>query len=80
MGEALTSSTNVGWRLQIFTAFFIPLQIFAVALRFYARWLVIGTKFALDDGIVLVTLGLQLTLSVVGVGEFVQVLKATRSS
>ena len=71
MDEALTSSADIGWRLKIFTAFFIPLQILAVALRFYARWLVIGTNFALDDGIVLVTLGFQLTLSVVGVGEFV---------
>lgn len=71
MDEALTSSTNIGWRLQIFTAFFIPLQVLAVALRFYARWLVVGTKFALDDGIVLVTLAFLVTLSVIGVGGFV---------
>lgn len=71
MDEALTSSTNIGWRLQIFTAFFIPLHVLAVALRFYARWLVVGTKFSLDDGIVLVTLAFLVTLSVIGVGGFV---------
>jgi len=64
-----SNSANIGWRLQLFIAFFIPLQVTAVALRFYARWLVVGTRFPVEDGLVFVTLLLQLILSVVGVGK-----------
>ncbi|KAF2877639.1 hypothetical protein BDV95DRAFT_154064 [Massariosphaeria phaeospora] len=67
MADSLASSNPIGWRLVIFTAFFIPLQIIAVALRFYARWLVVGQEFALDDALILVSFVFQLSLTAVGV-------------
>jgi hypothetical protein len=71
------SSGSIGWRLQIFTAFFVPLQIVAVALRFYARRMVLGAHFFLEDSLVLASLAFQLALSAVGVGESVQLLATT---
>lgn len=69
MADPLSSRAFIGWRLEIFTAFFVPLQCAAVGLRFYARWLVVGNKFGIDDGLVAVTLIFQLVLSAIGVGE-----------
>jgi hypothetical protein len=72
LGTMSESSKSIGWRLQIFTAFFVPLQIVAVILRFYSRRLVLGAHFVLEDSLVLIALVFQLALSAVGVGESVQ--------
>ncbi len=61
---------SIGWELEKFSSFFIPFQIISVALRFYARWLVVGAKFALDDILVFIALILQLILSAVQIGSY----------
>jgi hypothetical protein len=73
----LSSPEYIGWRLVVFTALFVPLQIIAVALRIYARRLVIGPKLALDDALVILALIFQLIISAVGVGECLEPLKGT---
>ncbi len=70
MADALSSPAYIGWKLETFLGFFIPLQIVAVALRFYARWLVIGSKFAIDDFLVFITLIFQVVSSGIGLGMF----------
>ncbi|KAJ4355910.1 uncharacterized protein N0V89_003935 [Didymosphaeria variabile] len=64
-----TSSANIGWRLQVFTGFFTPLQVIAVGLRFYSRWLVVGQSHPLEDALVVVSLISQLILGGVGVAS-----------
>ncbi|KAF2713471.1 hypothetical protein K504DRAFT_398700 [Pleomassaria siparia CBS 279.74] len=63
------SSESIGWQLQWFTGFFVPLQIIAVALRFYARQMVLGAHFVFEDALVFVSLILQLALAGVGIGS-----------
>lgn len=65
----LLSPEYIGHRLVIFTAFFVPLQIIAVALRCYSRWLVVGRKWSLEDYLIMTCLIFQLILSGVGVGK-----------
>lgn len=62
-------SENVGWRLQLFTGFIIPLIIISVALRFYSRWLVVGHSHPIEDVLILVALVSILALAAVGVGK-----------
>lgn len=64
-----TNSANIGWRLQLFSGFFMPLQVIAVGLRFYARWLVVGQSHPLEDALVVVALISQLILGAVGLGR-----------
>ncbi|KAL5398759.1 hypothetical protein PMIN06_009006 [Paraphaeosphaeria minitans] len=64
-----TDSANIGWRLQLFTGFFTPLQVIAVGLRFYARWLVVGQSHPLEDALVVVALVSQLILGAVGLAS-----------
>jgi hypothetical protein len=70
MDQYATSATSIGWRLELFSALFIPLLVVAVVLRFYARWLVVGTEAALEDALVIVSLVSQLALAAVGIGKF----------
>lgn len=62
-------SENIGWRLQLFTGFIVPLIVIAVILRFYSRWLVVGHSHPLEDALVVVALVSILALAAVGVGE-----------
>ena len=62
------SPEYIGWRLEIFTAFFVPIQIVAVALRYYTRWLIRG-PWGWDDAIVLVSLAFQLIMAGIGIGR-----------
>jgi hypothetical protein len=73
-----TDSANIGWRLQIFSGFFIPLQVIAVALRFYSRWLVVGQSHPLEDALVIVALISQLILGAVGLGNWSIMLKVDK--
>ncbi|KAF7596792.1 hypothetical protein BBP40_012391 [Aspergillus hancockii] len=52
----------IGDRLLIMTALFVPLQIFCVALRFYARRQV-HTKWAFDDAVILFALAEQMGMA-----------------
>lgn len=63
-----TASEYRGKRLLIFTALFIPVQIFCVALRYLARYLVEG-PWGLDDIVVLTSLAFQLCLAGISIGE-----------
>ena len=63
-----TSSEYRGRRLLIFTACFIPIQIFCVALRYLARYLVKG-PWGLDDIVVFTSLTFQLCLAGISIGE-----------
>ncbi|KAF2277307.1 putative alpha-xylosidase [Westerdykella ornata] len=72
MSDLSTSPDYIGWKLVIFTAVFIPLQTIAVLLRFYARRFVVGTKYTLEDALVLLSLVLQIILSSVGVATVPQ--------
>ena len=63
-----TSSEYRGRRLLIFTACFIPVQIFCVALRYLARYLVKG-PWGLDDIVVFTSLTFQLCLAGISIGE-----------
>ena len=63
-----TSSEYRGRRLLIFTACFIPVQIFSVALRYLARYLVKG-PWGLDDIVVFTSLTFQLCLAGISIGE-----------
>ena len=63
-----TSSEYRGRRLLIFTACFVPVQIFCVALRYLARYLVKG-PWGLDDIVVFTSLTFQLCLAGISIGE-----------
>ena len=63
-----TSSEYRGRRLLIFTACFIPVQIFCVALRYLARYLVKG-PWGLDDIVIFTSLTFQLCLAGISIGE-----------
>lgn len=56
-----------GDRLLIFTAVFIPIQVFCVALRYLARHLVKGA-WGLDDVVVLISLVIQLSKAGLSIG------------
>jgi hypothetical protein len=73
-----TDSANIGWRLQLFTGFFTPLQVIAVALRFYSRWLVVGQSHPLEDALVVLALVTQLVLSAIGLGRWIFILNLNR--
>ncbi|CAI6341314.1 unnamed protein product [Periconia digitata] len=60
MVELSKSPEWIGWQLIAWAAIFTPLQIAAVALRFYARWLVVGKKYSLDDYLIIASLVFQL--------------------
>jgi len=74
IGTRESPKSNIGLSrfivpISIIHCVFIPLQVTAVALRLYARWLVVGTWFAVEDGLVFFTLLHQLILSAIGVGK-----------
>ena len=73
MAEPSTTPVSIGWRLQVFTALFLPLSVISVALRFYARQLVAANRFDYDDWIVLVALIFLIGLSTVGLGKCIGV-------
>ncbi|KAF5855134.1 hypothetical protein ETB97_009845 [Aspergillus alliaceus] len=57
----------IGDRLLIFTAFFVPFQVFCVALRFFARYK-ISTPWGLDDALILFALAEQLAMAGLSIG------------
>lgn len=61
-------SEYIGWKLEVFTALFVPIQIFAVALRGYTQWLT-QKPWGWDDLMVLIALGFQLIMAGVELGE-----------
>ncbi|SPQ24469.1 9dc8e501-d636-4b41-b2a8-37bf5485b45f [Thermothielavioides terrestris] len=65
-------SEYVGYRLTIFVCVFIPLQILAVALRFWARSITRGSSYGLDDWLVLVSLLCQLVACGIAIGSIKQ--------
>ncbi len=69
----------IGWKLDVLIAVLVPLQIISVALRFYARWLVVRTKFALNDILICISLILQLVLSGVMIGSCIGILILIKS-
>jgi hypothetical protein len=75
-----TESEDIGSRLQIFSGVFIPLQVIAVALRFYSRWLVVGQSHPLEDALVVVALISQLILDSVCLGKWSAMFKVDKMS
>ncbi|KAL9122552.1 MAG: hypothetical protein Q9187_000895 [Circinaria calcarea] len=62
------SAEYSGDKLIIFTAIFIPVQIFCVALRYFVRYLIKG-QWGLDDIVVLISLLLQLCMAGISIGS-----------
>lgn len=62
------SAEYTGAKLTVFTAIFVPIQIFCVALRYLARYLVKG-PWGLDDIVVLTSLVLQLAMAGLAIGK-----------
>lgn len=62
------SSEYVGWKVDIFTGVFLPLQVAAVGLRFYTRRLT-RSSWGIDGGITLVALILQIILAGLSLGS-----------
>ncbi|KAE8368547.1 hypothetical protein BDV27DRAFT_40174 [Aspergillus caelatus] len=60
-------SVYIGDRLLIFTALFVPLQIFCVALRFISRHKV-HTPWGLDDAVILFALAEQMGMAGISIG------------
>lgn len=65
---ASTNSEYIGGRLAIFIAVFTPLQVLAVALRFYARTLT-ERPCGVDDWLVVTSLLAQLVQAGAAVGK-----------
>ena len=63
-----TSAEYHGNRLIIFTAIYIPVQVFCVALRYVSRYMVEG-PWGLDDAVVLTSLALQICMAGISIGE-----------
>ena len=59
----------IGDRLLIFTALFVPLQIFCVALRFISRYKV-RTPWGLDDAVILFALAQQMGMAGISIGSW----------
>jgi hypothetical protein len=55
MVDDLTSPEYIGWQLEVFIGVFLPLQVIAVAARFYAQSRA-DSKFGLDDWLVIASL------------------------
>lgn len=55
-------SSYIGWRLQVVIVVFLPLQLFCVVLRFYARRLS-GRKYGWDDWLIIASFLGQCVLS-----------------
>jgi hypothetical protein len=66
--QASDLSEYVGYRLNIFLAVFIPLQIVAVVLRFWARSIRRGS-YGADDWLVVVSLICQMVACGIGIGK-----------
>lgn len=66
--ESLYTSAYSGNKLLIFTAIFVPVQIFCVALRYLSRYLVDGS-WGLDDILIVTSLVLQMGQAGVSIGE-----------
>lgn len=64
----LSSPEYCGKKLVIFTIIFIPVQIFCVALRYLARYVIHG-PWGLDDAVVLTSLICQLCMAGLSIGE-----------
>lgn len=60
-------SVYIGDRLLIFTALFVPLQIFCVVLRFISRHKV-HTPWGLDDAVILFALAEQMGMAGISIG------------
>lgn len=74
----MTSSPGVraeysGTTLIVFTAIFVPVQIFCVILRYLARYIILG-PWGLDDALVLTSLILQLCMAGLSIGEYFAIL------
>ncbi|KAI3331961.1 hypothetical protein HD806DRAFT_478908 [Xylariaceae sp. AK1471] len=55
MADDFTSYEYTGWKLEVFIGVFLPLQVVAVAARFYAQTFA-DSKFGLDDWLVIASL------------------------
>ncbi len=69
MSSDLLSPEYIGYQLEIFVALFTPLQVFAVALRFYARHLIRST-YGPEDWLVCASLFGQLAAGAIAIGEY----------
>lgn len=63
-----------GTTLVVFTAIFVPVQIFCVALRYLARYIIQG-PWGLDDVLVLASLILQLCMAGISIGEYFAIIQ-----
>jgi hypothetical protein len=62
-----TDGEYAGHKLIAFTAVFLPFQVLAVGLRYYARW--IAKAWGREDAIVVVSLGFQIITAATCIGE-----------
>jgi hypothetical protein len=68
MEDSLTSSEYTGWKLEVFIGIFLPLQVVAVILRFYAQSLS-DSRFGRDDWLIIACLLAQFITAGISIGR-----------